>query len=186
MKGREIMNRLKKLRQEKKLSQKELADYLGINEKTISRWENGESTIKSDKAQALADHFGVSVGYLLGYSEYRDKTEIKNLVYDAPHGGAAGIVYDEIAKKIGEKRMKRFLENTASNAFIQFSMFDNDNNLMHTKEAEMILLFELLDNSDKQLVFDLIKSLSDKIVGEDFKGYSLDKWLEVEDKKNNH
>ena len=63
------MNRLKKLRQEKKLSQKELADYLGINEKTISRWENGESTIKSDKAQALAKHFGVSVGYLLGYSD---------------------------------------------------------------------------------------------------------------------
>ncbi|CYU69281.1 XRE family transcriptional regulator [Streptococcus suis] len=61
------MNRLKELRQEKKLSQKELADYLGINEKTISRWENGESTIKSDKAQALADHFGVTVGYLLGY-----------------------------------------------------------------------------------------------------------------------
>ncbi|HEM4813137.1 TPA: helix-turn-helix transcriptional regulator, partial [Streptococcus suis] len=61
------MNRLKELRQEKKLSQKELADYLGINEKTISRWENGESTIKSDKAQALADHFGVPVGYLLGY-----------------------------------------------------------------------------------------------------------------------
>lgn len=63
------MNRLKELRQEKKLSQKELADYLGVNEKTISRWENGESTIKSDKAQALADYFGVSVGYLLGYSE---------------------------------------------------------------------------------------------------------------------
>lgn len=63
------MNRLKKLRQEKKLSQKELADYLGINEKTISRWENGESTIKSDKAQALADYFGVPVGYLLGYSD---------------------------------------------------------------------------------------------------------------------
>ncbi|HEL2003768.1 TPA: XRE family transcriptional regulator [Streptococcus suis] len=61
------MNRLKKLRQEKKLSQKELADYLGINEKTISRWENGESTIKSDKAQALAEHFRVPVGYLLGY-----------------------------------------------------------------------------------------------------------------------
>ncbi|NQP27536.1 helix-turn-helix transcriptional regulator [Streptococcus suis] len=63
------MNRLKELRQEKKLSQKELADYLGINEKTISRWENGESTIKSDKAQALADHFGVNTAYLLGYSD---------------------------------------------------------------------------------------------------------------------
>lgn len=74
------MNRLKKLRQEKKLSQKELADYLGINEKTISRWENGESTIKSDKAQALAKHFGVSVGYLLGYSTVGDVMELTTKV----------------------------------------------------------------------------------------------------------
>lgn len=62
------MSRLKELRQEKKLSQKEIADFLGVNEKTISRWENGENTIKSDKAQKLADYFGVSTGYLLGYS----------------------------------------------------------------------------------------------------------------------
>lgn len=76
------MNRLKEIRQEKKLSQKELADYLGINEKTISRWENGESTIKSDKAQALAEHFGVSVGYLLGYEtnpkKYDDELVLTN------------------------------------------------------------------------------------------------------------
>lgn len=64
------MNRLKELRKEKKLTQKELADYLGVNEKTISRWENGESTIKSDKAQALADYFGVNTAYLLGYSDF--------------------------------------------------------------------------------------------------------------------
>lgn len=37
--------------------------------KTISRWENGESTIKSDKAQALADHFGVNLAYLLGFTD---------------------------------------------------------------------------------------------------------------------
>ncbi|CYV81903.1 helix-turn-helix domain-containing protein [Streptococcus suis] len=180
------MNRLKILRKEKGETQDQVAEVAGVSKRSYIYWENGERQIKPDKAQALADHFGVSVGYLLGYSEYEKTTDIKNLVYDTPYGGAAGIVYDEIAKKIGEKRMKRFLENTLSNEFIQFSMFDNDNNLMHTKEAEMILLFELLDNSDKQLVFDLIKSLSDKIVGEDFKGYSLDKWSEVEDKKNHH
>lgn len=61
------MNRLKELRQEKGLSQKAIAELLSINEKTIYRWENGESQIKPDKAQALADFFGVSVGYLLGY-----------------------------------------------------------------------------------------------------------------------
>ncbi|HEQ3699923.1 TPA: helix-turn-helix transcriptional regulator, partial [Streptococcus pyogenes] len=63
------MNRLKELRKEKKASQKEIADFLGISEKTISRWENSENTIKSDKAQKLADFFEVSAKYLLGYSD---------------------------------------------------------------------------------------------------------------------
>ncbi|WP_104929843.1 helix-turn-helix transcriptional regulator [Streptococcus suis] len=67
------MNRLKELRQEKKLSQKELAKKIGVHYRTLQNWENGESQIKPDKAQALADHFGVSVGYLLGYEEQSDK-----------------------------------------------------------------------------------------------------------------
>lgn len=61
------MNRLKELRKEKKLSQKEIAKEMSISEKTLSRWENGESQIKPEKAKQLADYFGVSVGYLLGY-----------------------------------------------------------------------------------------------------------------------
>lgn len=61
------MNRLKELRQEKKLTQEELASEIGVSKITILRWENGERQIKPDKAQKLADYFGVSVGYLLGY-----------------------------------------------------------------------------------------------------------------------
>lgn len=68
------MNRLKELRQEKKLSQNEMALELQVPLRTYQRWEKGESQIKTDKSQALADHFGVSVGYLLGYEdkEYRN------------------------------------------------------------------------------------------------------------------
>ena len=66
------MNRLKELRKEKKLSQKEIAKEMSISEKTLSRWENGESQIKPEKAQQLADYFGVSVGYLLGYNDNLD------------------------------------------------------------------------------------------------------------------
>lgn len=73
------LNRLKELRKEKKLTQEELASEIGVNEKTISRWENGESAIKSDKAQALADYFGVSVGYLLGYSNNREANSVEKL-----------------------------------------------------------------------------------------------------------
>ena len=35
----------------------------------ISNWENNKHSIKSDKAQQLADFFEVPVGYLLGYSD---------------------------------------------------------------------------------------------------------------------
>lgn len=77
------MNRLRDLRKEKQLSQKEIADFLGINEKTISRWENGESTIKSDKAQQLAEYFGVNVGYLLGYTEQSPDEEKIKLGYQS-------------------------------------------------------------------------------------------------------
>lgn len=64
------MNRLKELRKEKKLTQKELAKILGISKRTLAYWEKGESQIKNEKAEKLADFFGVNTAYLLGYSDF--------------------------------------------------------------------------------------------------------------------
>lgn len=64
------MNRLKALRKEQNRSQDELAKLLNVSSMTISRWENAEQlSLKIEKAQKLAEYFGVSVGYLLGYGE---------------------------------------------------------------------------------------------------------------------
>lgn len=60
-------NRLKSLRNEAGLSQGKLAKEVGVSYRTIQNWENGVNQIKPDKAQLLADHFGVEVPYLLGY-----------------------------------------------------------------------------------------------------------------------
>lgn len=80
------MNRLKELRQEKKLTQKELADKINVSKITVLRWENGESQIKPDKAQKLADFFGVSIAQLLGYDDNDFEKQIRidtlnNLIY---------------------------------------------------------------------------------------------------------
>lgn len=64
------MNRLKELRKEKKLTQEELAKILGISKRTLAYWEKGESQIKTEKAEKLADFFGVNTAYLLGYSDF--------------------------------------------------------------------------------------------------------------------
>lgn len=71
------MNRLKELRKEKKLTQKELADKINVSKITVLRWENGERQIKPDKAEKLADFFGVSVGYLLGYDDNNFEKQIR-------------------------------------------------------------------------------------------------------------
>ena len=67
------MNRLKELRKEKGLTQKGLADEIGVSKITVLRWENEERQIKIDKAQKLADYFGVSVGYLLGFGTIEEE-----------------------------------------------------------------------------------------------------------------
>lgn len=69
------MNRLKELRKEKGLTQKNLSKEIGIPLRTIQNWENGESNIKPEKAELLAEYFNVQISYLLGYSETRYGSE---------------------------------------------------------------------------------------------------------------
>lgn len=61
------MNRLKQLRQQTGDTQEDVAKAIGVTRRGYQKMENEESQIKSDKAQKLAQYFGVSVGYLLGY-----------------------------------------------------------------------------------------------------------------------
>ena len=76
------MNRLKELRKEKKYTQAQIAELMDVNVKTISRWEKGEFEIKPAQAKMLADYFGVSETYLLGYSSVKNEADIKVAVLD--------------------------------------------------------------------------------------------------------
>lgn len=58
---------IKQLRKDRNITQEELAKTIGVTKLTILRWEKGDRVPKADKAQELADYFGVSVPYLLGY-----------------------------------------------------------------------------------------------------------------------
>lgn len=54
-----------KMRVEKNLTQKELADLLQVTDKAISRWETGKGYPDTSLLQPLSDALGVSVGELL-------------------------------------------------------------------------------------------------------------------------
>lgn len=76
------MNRLKELRKDKKISQTTLAKLLNVNEKTISCWENGVSSIKPVHLKTLCEIFDVDAPYLLGYNTVKNETNIKVYVLD--------------------------------------------------------------------------------------------------------
>lgn len=71
------MNRIKLLREEKNVYQKDLAQLLGVSVPAINYYENEKRAMDTDTAMKLADYFGVSVDYLLGKSETRSPERIK-------------------------------------------------------------------------------------------------------------
>lgn len=66
-----IGNQIKKLRQENKLLQKELAEELNLTQQTISSYESNKREPDSETLQKIAQYFDVSVDYLLGISKER-------------------------------------------------------------------------------------------------------------------
>ncbi len=65
--------RLKNLREKRKVKQLELANLLGISAAQYSRLENQLSILSIDQAIILADYFNVSLDYLVGRAEPKDK-----------------------------------------------------------------------------------------------------------------
>lgn len=80
------MLRIRELRLENGISQKELAEKFSMSQGNLCDWEKGRSEPDVSSLVALADFFGVSVDYLVG------RTDVQSPV-------------DEDDKLINEKRL---------------------------------------------------------------------------------
>lgn len=63
--------RMRALRKERKETQVQVAQAIGITDRQYQRFEAGEQKPGFDNLCALADHFGVSLDYLAGRSDQR-------------------------------------------------------------------------------------------------------------------
>ena len=77
-----ILNRIKQLRKEKKLTQVGLGKELNIHPVTLLRYEKGESVPSKKMAIIIANFFGVDASYLLGISDRKNETKLIKISND--------------------------------------------------------------------------------------------------------
>lgn len=71
---------LRQLRMASNLSQKQMAERLGITDSAISQYETGRRTPPYETMESIADYFNVDMAYLLG------KSDIPRVVSFDEHG----------------------------------------------------------------------------------------------------
>ena len=62
------MNRIKDLREDRDLRQLDVAQAVGIDQRSLSNYETGKTNPDSETVIKLASFFGVTCDYLLGVS----------------------------------------------------------------------------------------------------------------------
>lgn len=63
--------RIKDLREDLDLTQREIADFLKIKQNTYSQYENGQRQIPIEALIALAKYYKTSTDYILGLTDER-------------------------------------------------------------------------------------------------------------------
>lgn len=114
---------LRQLRTEKNLSQKDVADAIGVDRTTYTKYETGKSQPDFVTIQKLAEFYSVSVDYLLGRTDIRNpyipeeytqkhKVTKRDLMQYEDFIEQAGIFFmnDEVAEEDKEKLFRDISE----------------------------------------------------------------------------
>ena len=67
-----LSKRLKELREDRRLYQREFADILGLSFRGYQNYETGQSEPKLATLIAIADYYNVSIDYLVGRTDVPD------------------------------------------------------------------------------------------------------------------
>lgn len=108
-----MFDRLMLVREEAELKQSELANIIKVDRSNISKWENGKEFIPLRHLNEYANHFNVSLDYLLGLSKDRNYHRIINKDIDKK---IVGIRLKKIREKnnLTLRELAKILNTTSS------------------------------------------------------------------------
>lgn len=103
-----IKERLKKLREDEGIYQKDLADKLHITRATIASYETGKSLPSLDVVLKYANFFDCSTDYILGRTKERNLTITKDKEIEIVHDKET--VIQEAAMELLKKTLNKMMK----------------------------------------------------------------------------
>lgn len=64
-----VFERIRNIREDRDIRQRQVAKYLNVSQNTYSQYENGVISLSAETAVRLAEFYGTSVDYLLGLTD---------------------------------------------------------------------------------------------------------------------
>ncbi len=160
-------------------TQGDLGSILGVTDKAISKWESAQTEPNLDAVVKIAEHYGVTVGELLGVNEKNSGGLLKDLPADVPErikkiGGAAwdaaecvckALPWQDIDNDKSEKAVPP-LQNSSNRMRIRMS--NSKLYMISVSEPDMNLTLAQFQNESN---FAWVKDTADSLA-EYFKLYS--------------
>lgn len=106
-----IGENIKKLRNEKDVTQEQLAEFLNISNVAISKWERGETFPDISLLPIIAKYFNVTIDALIGYDNLKIKMEVEEIQKEYWQLRANGL-FDKATDLINDAKQKYYDDYT--------------------------------------------------------------------------
>ncbi|MGM0259677.1 helix-turn-helix domain-containing protein [Enterococcus sp. AZ102] len=143
-------NRIKELRTALGMTQAELAEKIGVNSITLSRYENNLRKPKIDKLMTMSEIFSVPVDYITGESDSKEDNSVKDML----------------------RKMNTLLINNESDLSKQLDEIKSGYLIKHIQEITNILISYIVLDTQKsetigQTTLDFLSGLSSAVQKDD-------------------
>lgn len=152
------MNRLRELREEKKLSLAKLSKEVGISAGALGNYEREAREPRIETWEVLADYFDVPVAYLMGVSDEKEspeETTYKMLELLSKKIDGNDKVHSELTKSFkNSPTLFEFLKGLTQ--FIEPGTYEGDM-ITETIKEYIILVMDILSSDDHVTISELLE-----------------------------
>lgn len=148
-------NNIKRYRKDRKITQEQLAQVLGVSDQAVSRWENGMTYPDIELLPTIALYFGVTMDDLMGMEAFKDESEIEEILKKRQELKNRGEVLKscELMRKAAKRYPKNYeiLSKLVSDLLFASNTTDEEIARNNLHEAESLINRILAECPDENL-----------------------------------